>query len=1166
MKKFRVEHSIFLGVCGFFLALACNLDYHRAVNYLFSDEAVYYMMAQSFAYDQDLEYAQKDLARVYQDGWQAGPQGVFLNKIHEKIYYSKSFIYPLFLAPFLFLFGFKGFLFLNMGLFLLMIWIGWVYLRQFNASSLSLFLSCTFFFLSASFIYHFWVTPETFNMFCITLGLFLWLYQGETRALHDTSGPERQTPRRTLVSMAFHAPIQLGKWLLTTPKGRLYLAPIPIAIAAASKLPNALFILPIVLDLLFESVREIFSGKFSGSGVRAQKPLRWNSPHIWRAPGRLALICVVFWLTFGCSYILQYGLTGHFNPYAGDRKTFYGEFPFSSSEDIWEKGIRLSNDDYFQKSFYFQPKVLLYNLYYYIVGRFTGVFPYFFCSFLALYYFLRTAFFRSHSPTTTAGVRTPPFSQAMIRRRLFLLLILGASMLSYIIMAPSNYQGGGGAFGNRFFVNIYPAFLFLITGMSSLYPLVCSWIIGSAFLAQSLLNPFQTSFSPAFHAYRGLFRLLPVELTLVDTLPNLVNPHLMQSFLHEKPPFRLYYFDDHAYNIDNSTTVWVRGGETLELALRTFEPQEYLALTFTNGPLGNQVDVEVAGVTQSIVFDVPRETRRLVFPLEWSMPYFTPSRIYPVKIRSHSGYVPQFTAESQLNVVRNLGCRVYVSLHSFDIGKALRENHQPHKAISVLESLLTAEPNDIFARYELVLAYQQANMFEAAERELQRCHALLPEFQQVVLSHCQVQGEACIRERIAGEPGTVGDLARLLHPLIRRYEAERLPRTTGQVLPWQDASNGAVAAFTPKANPPGFLVYGPSSTYQPGTYQARFHIQLQSAKDVSTHTLAPAMFIEVFDQKQGLIARKAVAPEMRTGVESSPFQDDILNFDLALPGILQFRVYTTGLAHVNVDRIDVYPRLPLQIYQSLAQVFLAQGDSQQALHYALQLLDVAPHTPEFQLLCLRALQQTGQWEKILELLRSEFSEASPHTGIASAVFEALPQAAPQELRTFLEEFYARFVPAIPMQAAFGEKIELMGYDISVSAPGPGDSFSIQYIWKALDSMTADYTIFVHFTKKGGVLVSETAAKIKRHLGMSVNKMFQQDHDLLNGIYPTSHWIPGELIREQYDVVVPQEIEPGTYEIWVGVWNPLTKTRLESRGATKIKLGEIVIWPMNGSNG
>jgi hypothetical protein len=82
-------------------------------------------------------------------------------------------------------------------------------------------------------------------------------------------------------------------------------------------------------------------------------------------------------------------------------------------------------------------------------------------------------------------------------------------------------------------------------------------------------------------------------LTLIDTLPNLVNPHLMQVFHDETPAFRLYYFDDHTYNIANSTNFWVRGEKSAELAVRTFEPQDYLALSFTNGPIANQIDVEV---------------------------------------------------------------------------------------------------------------------------------------------------------------------------------------------------------------------------------------------------------------------------------------------------------------------------------------------------------------------------------------------------------------------------------------------------------------------------------------------------------------------------------------------------------------------------------------------
>ena len=110
MKRFRFEHTMLLGIFGFLLGLALTINYHRVVPYLFSDEAVYYMMAQSLAFDLDMEYTPKDLQRVYEEGWHAGPQGIYLTKAADgSIYYAKYLTYSFFLAPFIALFGFNGF-------------------------------------------------------------------------------------------------------------------------------------------------------------------------------------------------------------------------------------------------------------------------------------------------------------------------------------------------------------------------------------------------------------------------------------------------------------------------------------------------------------------------------------------------------------------------------------------------------------------------------------------------------------------------------------------------------------------------------------------------------------------------------------------------------------------------------------------------------------------------------------------------------------------------------------------------------------------------------------------------------------------------------------------------------------------------------------------------
>jgi hypothetical protein len=103
--------AVFLTLYG---ALALTVDFPRARYGLQSDEATYYMIGMSLVHDGDITYRKEDLVRVWKE-FPAGPAGVFLKRGQKvgggpdpdqrRYFYGKSFIYPLFAAPFVLLFG-----------------------------------------------------------------------------------------------------------------------------------------------------------------------------------------------------------------------------------------------------------------------------------------------------------------------------------------------------------------------------------------------------------------------------------------------------------------------------------------------------------------------------------------------------------------------------------------------------------------------------------------------------------------------------------------------------------------------------------------------------------------------------------------------------------------------------------------------------------------------------------------------------------------------------------------------------------------------------------------------------------------------------------------------------------------------------------------------------
>ena len=331
-KKNEALTAIFL-IFAFFLgfSLFVNLPSIHG-GFLFADQAIYYSMIQSLAQDGDLEYTKKDLIRYY-EVFSSGPLGIFLKKAREgKLFYAKSYAYPLFAAPFVKLFGANGTLVFHSLLLLLLMLMGHAYFSVSNPSSLSLITVLTFMFASIAGVYYLWISPDFFNLFLVFTILFLWLYKHKIpKAKENENRPGKiQTYLRS-------------DWTD-------YLAGLLIGIAVFSKPPNIVLLGPIVLHSLTK-----------------KKYLKTS------------MIFLCFLITSGIFWGTNYMVTGEWNYQGGERKTFYEPYPLEKADVTFDsiKTMEMTSDGYAEKHL-LPAKFIPYNLFYYFFGRHTGITWYFF--------------------------------------------------------------------------------------------------------------------------------------------------------------------------------------------------------------------------------------------------------------------------------------------------------------------------------------------------------------------------------------------------------------------------------------------------------------------------------------------------------------------------------------------------------------------------------------------------------------------------------------------------------------------------------------------------------------------------------------------------------------------------------------------------------------------
>jgi hypothetical protein len=247
------------------------------------------------------------------------------------------------------------------------------------------------------------------------------------------------------------------------------------------------------------------------------------------------------------------------------------------------------------------------------------------------------------------------------------------SAVFLMLYMPFTYSGGGGPVGNRYFLGVYPVFLFLVPAFRAPWVAVGTAALSALFVAPLLNSPFYTSFYPGEHSKTGLFRRLPLELSLVNDLPVNVSPSRSRQPLGGTPPLSGYFMDDNAYNRENEW-FWVKGESRADIMLRAPAPMEASAegerarplrvprmeLLLETGPKANRVTVRTAAGRQDV--DVPANDRRtVVVEMGPGLPYKpypeNPTNyVYAISIESATGFIPLFETGGRDN--RFLGVNV----------------------------------------------------------------------------------------------------------------------------------------------------------------------------------------------------------------------------------------------------------------------------------------------------------------------------------------------------------------------------------------------------------------------------------------------------------------------------------------------------------------------------
>lgn len=125
-------------------------------------------------------------------------------------------------------------------------------------------------------------------------------------------------------------------------------------------------------------------------------------------------------------------------------------------------------------------------------------------------------------------------------------------------------------------------------------------------------------------------------------------------------------------------------------------------------------------------------------------------------------------------------------------------------------------------------------------------------------------------------------------------------------------------------------------------------------------------------------------------------------------------------------------------------------------------------------------------------------------------------------------------PEHALEADFGGKVRLLGYDLEPERVAPGESFTVTWYWRVIEAPGAGHRLFTHMVDDKG------KSRVNRDMTGPIRKNFQPEH-----------WTPGTIVKDPQKIAVPKSWPSPHVELRIGIFGRSGRMNVLSGPADKV---------------